>query len=84
MGRLKAKPISQSDNILPNLPMAESIEDRVSQVKGLIRERRRIALAYRRSQGEFDRDQLERIDHALAGYNIDIPAVQQSVARRKT
>ncbi|WP_296810575.1 hypothetical protein [Thiocapsa sp.] len=38
----------------------------------------------RRSQSEVDRDRLERLDRELAGYNIDIPANQQSVARRKT
>ena len=84
MGRLKTNSIIRKGNSLPNRPMAESVEDRVSQVKGLIRERRRTALAYRRSQSEVDRDLLEKIDHELAGYNIDIPAIQQCVARRKS
>jgi hypothetical protein len=64
--------------------MAESDEDRASQVKGLIRERRRIALAYRRSRSEVDRDHLARIDRELTAFNIDIPAILESVARRKT
>ncbi|RKT44561.1 hypothetical protein [Thiocapsa rosea] len=84
MGRLKTTSINRSENILPNHAAAESVEDSTSQVKGLIRERRRIALAYRRSQSEIDRERLERIDRELAGYNIDIPAILQSVARRKT
>jgi hypothetical protein len=84
MGRLKINSIIPKVNILPHRPMADSVDDRVSQVKGLIRARRRTALAYRRSQSEVDRDHLEKIDHELAAYNIDIPAVQQCVARRKS
>ncbi|CRI64396.1 hypothetical protein THIOKS11930002 [Thiocapsa sp. KS1] len=84
MGQLKSTSITRSKNNRPNHPMAESVEDRLSQVKGLIRERRRLALAYRRSRNEIDRDHLERIDRELAEYNIDIPAIQQSVARRRT
>ena len=64
MGRLKMTTITRSENIQPNHPAAGSVEDSASQVKGLIRERRRIALAYRRSQSEVDRDRLERIDRA--------------------
>lgn len=64
--------------------MVESVEDRVSQVMALIRERRRIALACRRSQGDVDRNRLARIDCELAGHSIEIPAIQQSVPRRKT
>lgn len=84
MGRPNTKSIVRKGNTLPNPRMSESVEDRVSQVKGLIRERRRIALAYRRSQSDVDRDRLARIDRELAGHNIDIPAIQQYVARRKT
>ncbi|MBK1716944.1 hypothetical protein CKO27_04620 [Thiocystis violacea] len=63
--------------------MAESLAPRILQAKELIRERRRIALAYRRSQSDFDRDRLEIIDHELASHNIDIPAIQRCVAQRK-
>ena len=84
MNRLKTNTIIQSGYIQPTPPMAESAEDRALQVKGLIRERRRVGLAYRRSQSEVDRDHLERIDRELVAYDIDIPAIQQSVARRKT
>lgn len=58
MGGLKTMSITQSGKTLHNSLTAESVEDRVSQVKGLIRERRRLALAYRRSRNEVDRDQL--------------------------
>lgn len=84
MGGVKTMSIIQSGKTLQNSLTAESVEDRASQVKGLIRERRRLALAYRRSRNEVDREHLERIDHELAKYNIDIPAIQQSVARRRT
>jgi hypothetical protein len=76
--------MSGRGNILPNQSMAESVDAPVSQVTGLIRERRRIALAYRRSRSEVDRDHLARIDRELTAFNIDIPAILESVARRKT
>jgi hypothetical protein len=76
--------MTQGTSPLRNQPMAESPEERMSQVKGLIRERRRLALAYRRTRSQDDRDRLDLIDHELAGYNIDIPAILQSVARRKS
>ncbi len=84
MGGVKTMSIIQSGKTLQNSLTAESVEDRASQIKCLIRERRRLALAYRRSRNEVDREHLERIDHELAAYNIDIPAILQSVARRKT
>lgn len=66
-----------------NRPSAESADKPVSPVKALIRERRKIALTYLRSQSDADRRRLEDLDHELAGYNIDIPAVQHRVAQRK-
>lgn len=84
MARLGKTPIEQSPSLRPNRPSAESIKRPVSPVKELIRKRRRIAMSYRRSQSEIDRYHLEAIDHELASYNIDIPAVQHCVAQRKT
>ena len=42
--------------------IAESVAARASQVKALIRERRKIALTFRRTQDERDRAELEHID----------------------
>jgi putative NADH-flavin reductase len=61
----------------------ESVAARASQVKALIRERRKIALTFRRTQDERDRAELERIDRELAQHQIDIPAIQEQIARRK-
>jgi len=55
-----------------------------SHLKELVRQRRRIALAYRRSQSDGNRRRLEIIDRELSGYNIDIPGIQHLVAHRKT
>lgn len=63
--------------------MEESDEARALGVKTLILKRRRFAVAFRRTQDESDRAQLERIDRELDQHNIDIPAVQQQVALRK-
>jgi hypothetical protein len=54
---------------------------RGATVTDLILKRRRIALLYQRSQSDSDRHQLEIIDQQLAGYHIDIPAIQRSLAR---
>ncbi|WP_200334974.1 hypothetical protein [Thiocystis violacea] len=61
----------------------ESFPARVSQVKDLIRERRKLALTFRRTQTERDRVELEHIDQELAKHHIDIPAIQEQVAMRK-
>jgi len=61
----------------------ESVAARASQVKALIRERRKIALTFRRTQDERDRAELEHIDRELAQHQIDIPAIQEQVAMRK-
>ncbi|MCF7976631.1 MAG: hypothetical protein K9L82_01185 [Chromatiaceae bacterium] len=53
-----------------------------ARTKELIRERRRVALAYRRSQSDSDRQRLKDIDQELARFNIDIPAILQLVAQR--
>jgi hypothetical protein len=62
---------------------AESVAARASQVKGLIRERRKISLRFRRTKDERDRAELEHIDQELAKHHIDIPAIQARVAMRK-
>ncbi len=61
----------------------ESAAARASQVKALIRQRRKIALAFRRTQDEGNRVELEHIDQELVKHHIDIPAIQQQVAMRK-
>ena len=63
--------------------IADSVAARASQVKALIRERRKIALTFRRTQDKRDRAELEHIDQELAQHHIDIPAIQQQVAMRK-
>jgi DNA-binding LacI/PurR family transcriptional regulator len=55
-----------------------------SRTRELIQQRRKIALAYRRSQSESDRLRLEEIDKELSRHNIDIPAIQRWVTHRKT
>ena len=55
-----------------------------SRTQELIRERRRVALAYRRSQSNSDRQRLKDIDQELARFNIDIPAILELVAQRRT
>jgi putative NADH-flavin reductase len=54
-----------------------------SQVKALIRERRKIALTFRRTRSESDRAELEQVDQELAKHDIDIPAIKKQVAQRK-
>ncbi len=85
MARLGKTPIQQRRQRPLNRPGAESLEleHRISPIKDLIRKRRRFALAYRRSQSDIGRRRLAEIDHELASYNIDIPAVLQRVAQRK-
>jgi putative NADH-flavin reductase len=63
--------------------IADPVAARASQVKALIRERRKIALTFRRTQDERDRAELEHIDRELAQHQIDIPAIQEQIARRK-
>lgn len=63
--------------------IADSVTARASQVKALIRERRKIALMFRRTQDARDRAELEQIDQELAQHHIDIPAIQEQVAMRK-
>ena len=64
-------------------PIAEAVTAGASRVKTLIRERRRIALTFRRTQNERDRAELERIDQELAKHGIDIPAIQERTEMRK-
>jgi hypothetical protein len=63
--------------------IADSGAERASRVKSLLRERRRIALTFRRTQDDRDRAELQQIDLELAQYQIDIPAIQEQVAMRK-
>ncbi len=55
-----------------------------SHLKALIHQRRRVGLAYRRSQSASDHQRLEDIDQELTRYNIDLPGVQRLVLQRKT
>ena len=84
MTRLTSRSNNRTGYLPPNRPLAESVEPRVLQVKELIRERRRLALVYQRSQSGLDRGHLDNIDRELASHNIDIPAIQRCVAQRKT
>jgi hypothetical protein len=63
--------------------IADAVAARASQVKTLIRERRKIALTFRRTRDERDRAALERIDQELAKHDIDIPAIQERIEIRK-
>lgn len=55
-----------------------------SHLKELIHQRRKVGLAYRRSQSAGDRRRLEDIDQELARYNIDLPGIQHWVLQQKT
>ena len=55
-----------------------------SHLKKLIHQRRRVALAYRRTQRVNDQRRLEDIDQELASYNIDLPGIQHWVLQQKT
>lgn len=55
-----------------------------SHLKELIHQRRRVALAYRRSQSARDQRRLEDIDQELTRYNIDLPGIQHWVLQQKT
>jgi hypothetical protein len=68
-------------NLLPRSPLAAGVEQRAAQVGDLILQRRKIAMAYRRSQSEEGRIALEQVDHDLARYNIDIPAIHRRMNR---
>lgn len=83
MTRLTSSSNNRTGQLPANRPLAESVERRALQVKELIRERRRIALAYRRSRSDADRNHLDNMDRELASHNIDIPAIQRRVAQRK-
>ena len=63
--------------------IADSDAARASQVKALMRERRKVAVTFSRTQDEHDRAELVRIDQELAQHHIDIPAIQEQVAMRK-
>jgi hypothetical protein len=82
MARLPKTPIRQKRDGSPSQQLAEGPEPRVAAVSALIRQRRKIALGYRRSLSEAELHHLRDIDHQLAGYNIDIPAIEHRVAQR--
>lgn len=83
MSRLTSSSNNRTKHLPPIPPLAQSVDRRVSEVRELICERRRVALVYRRSQSDVDRSHLEHMDRALASYNIDIPGIQRCVALRK-
>jgi hypothetical protein len=70
--------------ILRSSPILESVENRVRQVGDLLRERRRLALAFKRTGDEAYLSELREKDNALAEYRIDIPAIAKRRAVRKT
>ncbi len=76
--------MSQINKTPTHRSMEEATERDDLRVKDLIRERRRIALLYRRSQTDNDSHKLADIDQQLAGQGIDIPAIQRAVLHRKT
>lgn len=71
-------------NILHGGPIAESVENRARQVGDLLRARRKLALAYKRTQDEACRAELQEMDHTLAEFRIDIPAITERLAVRRT
>ncbi len=84
MSRLTSSSNNRTEHLPPlHPPLPQSVDRRVSEVRELICERRRVALVYRRSQSDVDRSHLEHMDRALASYNIDIPGIQRCVALRK-
>lgn len=64
-------------NLLPRTGVGVAVARRAAQVAPLVRKRRSIALAYRRTRSEAQRMELEQIDRAVAVHNIDIPAIQR-------
>jgi hypothetical protein len=65
-------------NLLSRSPIAASVMQRAEQVVDLLHRRRKMALAYKRTQDEDERIALEQIDSDLAKYHIDIPAIQRA------
>ena len=68
-------------NLLPCSLLAAGVAQRAAQVTDLILKRRKIAMAYRRSQTEEERIALALVDNDLAQYNIDIPAINRRTNR---
>jgi hypothetical protein len=77
------KPPIERGDLLPTSPIAESVAQRAGQVTDLVLKRRKIALAYKRTQSDDNRIALEALDHDLAKHNIHIPAIRKSAVRRK-
>lgn len=70
--------------ILRSGPLLESVELRAQQVGDLLRERRRLALAFKRTGDEAYLSELRDKDNALAKYRIDIPAIEKRLTVGKT
>jgi hypothetical protein len=83
MSTITIRAPTKKGRLLPSSPIAESVNHRAEQVRCLVQRRRKLALAYKRNQDESSRLELELIDHDLAQYRIDIPAIQRSAARGK-
>jgi hypothetical protein len=67
-------------SILARTRLADAVEYRAKQVTELLRERRKLALAFKRTGDDSYRLRLEALDRALAVHRIDIPAVAERVA----
>jgi hypothetical protein len=70
--------------ILPGSPIAASVERRSREVGTLLRARRKLALAFKRTRSEADRAKLRDIDDVLAKHRIDIPAIAERLAVKRT
>jgi putative NADH-flavin reductase len=70
--------------ILPGSPIAESVERRSREVGALLRARRKLALAFKRTRSEADRAELREMDDVLAEHRIDIPAIAERLAVKRT
>lgn len=64
-------------DLLPQSAIGNAVAERALRVSGLLQARRRIAMAYRRTQCEDQRMALEQLDEDLAKHNIDLPAIHR-------
>lgn len=70
--------VTDADNGGDAIPAGAAGGSRVALVRALICQRRRVALRHRRCPTDESRTTLAAIDEALAQYNINIPAIEQS------
>ncbi len=70
--------------ILPGSPIAESVERRTREVGALLRARRKLALAFKRTGNEAYRAELREMHDVLAEHRIDIPAIAERLAVKRT